>query len=120
MQPAEAKKEGKKINLRSDWETVKVDIMREIIRIKFSGNADLRIKLLKTGDAELIEGNNWHDNFWGDCSCERCKNITGENMFGNLLMEYRVSIQNTSEPGVDFDIMSYKYFMCRFLITEMR
>jgi len=103
LQPAEAKKEGKKINLRPDWETVKVDIMREIIRIKFSNNADLRTKLLKIGDAELIEGNNWHDNFWGDCSCEHCKNITGENMLGNLLMEYRASIQNTPEPGVDFN-----------------
>lgn len=36
-----------------------------------------------TGDAELIEGNNWGDTFWGVC------NGRGENMLGKLLMEIR-------------------------------
>jgi len=103
MQPGEAKKLGKKINLRSDWEKVKVDVMREIIRIKFSNNPDLTEKLLKTGNIELIEGNNWHDNFWGDCSCDRCKTISGKNILGNLLMECRTALQHTLEPCVDFN-----------------
>ena len=37
----------------------------------------------------LIEGNTWHDNYWGDCSCNRCKSKSGENMLGILLMELR-------------------------------
>ena len=46
-------------------------------------------KLLSTKDRELIEGNFWHDNFWGDCSCKKCQDIEGGNRLGKLLMEIR-------------------------------
>jgi len=49
--------------------------------------------LLATLDAELIEGNAWHDNFWGDCFCEKCRDIEGLNVLGNILMRIREELQ---------------------------
>ncbi len=57
--PGEAKRRGKKITLREDWDQVKDEIMRTVLDLKFSQNPDLMEKLLATGDQELIEGNNW-------------------------------------------------------------
>jgi hypothetical protein len=56
-------------------------------------------KLLETKNAELIEGNIWHDNFWGSCECSRCNHKPGKNMLGRLLMEYRAEIQSKNEIG---------------------
>lgn len=86
--PAEAKRYGRKIKLRSDWNDVKVSIMKELLRLKF--NSDLfghRQALLNTGDAYLEEGNNHHDTFWGTC------NGVGENQLGKLLMEIRAELR---------------------------
>ena len=46
-------------------------------------------RLLSTSNATLVEGNWWHDNFWGDCYCPKCKGIPGANTLGRLLMELR-------------------------------
>lgn len=82
--PGDAKQLGRKIALRSDWENIKLQVMEDIVRAKFSQNADLRIMLVQgTGDAELIEGNTWGDEFWGVCNGE------GENHLGKILMEVR-------------------------------
>ena len=48
----------------------------------------LRQMLLDTGDAILIEGNFWHDNFFGSCTCPKCGN-KGQNNLGKLLMQIR-------------------------------
>lgn len=55
--PGEAKKLGqtRKVTLRSDWEQVKDDIMRECLRAKFTQHENIRMTLLKTGDALLVE-----------------------------------------------------------------
>jgi len=82
---AEVKRTGKKINLRCDWEQVKVSIMKDILRAKFS-DPELAQKLRDTGDEELIEGNTWGDTFWGVC------NGKGQNVLGTLLMEVRKEI----------------------------
>lgn len=77
-----AKKIGKKIPLREDWNDVKIDIMESLLRKKF--NTLLFKQLLKnTGDAELIEGNTWGDEFWG------VYNNYGHNHLGKLLMKIR-------------------------------
>ena len=81
--PIQAKRLGKKVKLREDWEEVKVDIMRGIVRCKFTQNPDLAEKLIQTGDTELIEGNKWRDYFWGMC------NGKGKNNLGKILMEVR-------------------------------
>ena len=80
-----AKREGKKVQLRADWETVKNGVMEEVVRAKFSQNPDLLQKLLDTGDPELTEGNGWHDPYRGvDVRTGR-----GENHLGRILMKIR-------------------------------
>lgn len=83
-----AKRAGKRVDLRSDWQEVKVGIMQEIVRAKFEQNPDLLQKLLDTGDAELVEGNSWHDTFWG------VDQFTGEgeNHLGRILMLIRAEL----------------------------
>jgi ribA/ribD-fused uncharacterized protein len=83
LPPNEAKRLGRRVKLRSDWESIKQSIMRGIVRAKFSQNEDLREKLLKTGNAELIEGNHWGDTYWGVC------HGTGRNELGKILMQVR-------------------------------
>jgi ribA/ribD-fused uncharacterized protein len=86
--PGHAKRMGKRVQLRPDWEQVKVGIMEELMRLKFTTHADLREKLLATGDAELIEGNDWNDRFWGVCRGQ------GKNQLGVILMEVRRELRN--------------------------
>lgn len=81
--PGKAKRAGRKVKLRDDWEEIKVAIMRGIVERKFLDHRDLREKLLATGNAELIEGNTWNDIFWGMCRGK------GENHLGKILMEVR-------------------------------
>ena len=94
LTPSASKKLGRKITLRSDWEQVKNIIMCEICRAKFDQNEDLAEKLLATGDEYLEEGTYWHDNCWGNCYCDKCKNITGENRLGKILMQIREELKN--------------------------
>ena len=63
--------------------------MRLAVGMKFEQGVELRVLLLATGDAELVEGNSWHDNDWGDCWCDRCVEVLGANMLGVILMEVR-------------------------------
>lgn len=83
-----------KVNLRPDWEEVKDQIMYEVVKAKFEQNPDLKERLLATGDAELIEGNTWHDNYWGDCTCSRCAKKVGGNHLGKILMRVREELKN--------------------------
>lgn len=65
----------------------KLFVMEELLFIKFSGKEPFLTRaLLSTGDAELIEGNTWHDTFWGVCNGE------GENNLGKLLMKVRTNL----------------------------
>jgi len=88
-----AKKLGRKVMMRPDWEENKADVMKELVRRKFQQNDLLRQSLLITEDAILIEGNGWHDNFWGDCGCDKCEGIKGQNMLGKILMEIREELK---------------------------
>ena len=90
--PGKAKRMGRSVTLRPDWEEVKTDVMRECLRSKFRF-APLGIGLINTDDEELVEGNTWHDNCWGNCTCEQCANKPGENRLGKLLMEIRKELQ---------------------------
>ena len=88
--PGQANYAGKRVTLRKDWEERKEGFMEEILRRKFR-DPDLRKLLDETGDAQIIEGNRWHDNYWGQCLCTRpkCASRTGRNTLGNLLMKIR-------------------------------
>lgn len=81
--PTEAKRLGRKVKIDiNQWESMRIDVMREICMVKFSN--DLMTKrLLDTGDAMLVEGNTWGDKFWGRCDG------AGYNMLGVILMEIR-------------------------------
>jgi ribA/ribD-fused uncharacterized protein len=84
---AQAKRLGRKLSIRSDWEELKVRVMQELLMQKFSKqNLALREALKATGDEELVEGNTWGDIFWGVC------NDVGENNLGKLLMQVRTKI----------------------------
>lgn len=88
MKPGDAKRYSYKVKLRPNWESIKVKVMKNLILYKFKTDDDLKNKLVETGTAELIEGNIWHDNFWGSCVCEKCGN-KGKNVLGKILMEVR-------------------------------
>lgn len=91
--PGNAKMAGRSVHLREDWENVKDSIMLDGLRLKFA-IPQLRERLLETEDAELIEGNTWHDNYWGNCYCDKCRNIRGHNQLGTLLQQLREEIKN--------------------------
>lgn len=80
--PGQAKRVGRKVQLREHWEEVKVPIMLQLLKQKF-GDRALGDKLLATDDAQLIEGNSWGDTYWGVC------NGVGTNVLGTLLMQVR-------------------------------
>ena len=80
--PGDAKRAGRLLKLRPDWESIKLDVMEIILREKFS-HSELAHKLVETGDQELIEGNHWGDTFWGVCRNQ------GQNHLGRLLMKIR-------------------------------
>jgi len=82
--PRKTKKLGRKARLRPDWEEVKVDIMERIVSDKFAQHKDLQLRLLFTGNAELIEGNTWNDDFWGVINGKG-----GKNHLGKILMRVR-------------------------------
>lgn len=83
-----AKRRGRKLTIRSDWNKVKDDVMLELLRLKFA-IPDLRDKLLATENATLIEGNTWGDTYWGVC-----RGI-GDNTLGVLLMQVRSEIKRS-------------------------
>lgn len=87
--PHQAKMAGRQCRLVSNWEQIKENVMEKLVRYKYSQNPELMFKLLATGDAELVEGNRWHDNFWGDCQCQSCSVKFGQNRLGKILMKVR-------------------------------
>jgi ribA/ribD-fused uncharacterized protein len=90
--PKEAKSFGKSCPCRDDWDQVKVGLMKVIVSLKFLQHPMLRKELIATGDVPIIEGNCWHDNFWGNCTCVSCSTITGQNQLGVILMSVRKSL----------------------------
>lgn len=86
MTPGKAKRFGRTLTLRKDWDLVRVEVMRSILQKKFS-QEPFKSLLIATGDRELIEGNTWGDKFWGVCNGE------GFNTLGNLLMEIRREVR---------------------------
>lgn len=96
--PADVKAKSRTIKLRPDWDAVKIQVMFEVLRIKFS-RPDMANLLLDTGDQELIEGNSWGDEFWG------VNNNTGvgRNFLGRILMMIREEIRrDVQENGIAF------------------
>lgn len=84
--PGDAKQSGQHVTIRPDWEDIKVRTMGQLLRAKFHNPLRASL-LLATGDAVLIEENNWGDKFWG------CEMGEGLNVLGTLLMEIREELK---------------------------
>lgn len=90
-----AKRLGRQVELRNDWEHVKECIMYEICLAKFTQHPDLKEKLLATGDKFLTEGNYWGDTEWGICGGK------GKNKLGKILMRVREELRGGKVNGND-------------------
>jgi N-glycosidase YbiA len=77
--------------LRRDWESVKVAIMREVVRAKFNQHDGIRQILLSTGDAKIVEHTE-NDSYWGDGG-----DGSGKNMLGRILMEIREELRRAAD-----------------------
>lgn len=87
----EAKRLGRKIHLRADWDSDRDRVMAKLLERKFADPA-LRRALLATGDSLLVEGNSWCDTYWGACTCPRHLG-SGENKLGLALMALREKLR---------------------------
>ena len=87
-----AKNMGKGAALRERWATLRIPIMIQVVRAKFSV-PHMRRLLLSTADYELVEGNYWHDTFWG----VDAKTGKGANVLGRILMQVRAEISVINE-----------------------
>lgn len=87
--PGQAKKMGRGVTQRVDWDNVKLAIMETLLRQKFQ-QPQMRAWLLETEDEELVEGNAWGDVFWGVCKG------AGQNHLGKLLMQIRAELKNAN------------------------
>lgn len=90
--PGVAKRMGQEVTMRPSWnEQARISVMSGLLRQKFT-QEPFRSHLLATDDAELVEGNTWHDQFWGDCRCDQHRGMGGLNWLGELLMKVRREI----------------------------
>lgn len=87
MNPYEAKKYARSLPLREDWEEIKLAVMEFVLEHKFAPGTVWHDKLEKC-EGPIVEHNNWHDNFWGSCVCERCGD-KGKNHLGKMLTKIK-------------------------------
>ena len=96
-----ARKLGRQVRLRSDWEQVKDQIMFEVVKAKFMQNLDLANKLINTYPKILVEGNTWKDTYWGvdlfRHNEEYKYGYCGRNKLGEILMQIRGLLRNRKE-----------------------
>lgn len=85
--PWEAKRLGRCVLLREDWDTVKEETMIRILRAKFE-NPFLQHMLLMTSPKKLVHGNTWNDRHWG-----MCRGV-GKNVLGELLERLREELSS--------------------------
>lgn len=83
--PSRAKGVGRDLDLRSDWDTIRIYIMRTVLKEKFTDPV-LKKQLIQTDGKHLVEGNEWGDDFWG---IPEKGHGNGRNMLGKLLMNLR-------------------------------
>lgn len=79
---------SRKVKIRRDWESAKIDVMRRAVQAKFAAHEELRTLLLSTGEEKIVEDAE-RDDFWG-CGA----NGTGKNWLGRILMEVRAELRN--------------------------
>lgn len=85
LTPGDSKKWSKTITPRSDWEDIKLDVMKFALLKKF-GTSPWK-EYLKPIKGDIIEWNNWGDTFWGKCIYSGI----GDNHLGRLLTDIKKS-----------------------------
>lgn len=85
----EAKRLGKIVPMRSDWNKIKESVMYELVKQKFTEHPTLREKLLATGECHIEEGNRWGDTYWG----VDIRTGEGDNRLGQMLMDIRSDLE---------------------------
>lgn len=88
IDPAEAKKLGRRVQMRPDWNDIKFEEMHAIVKAKFEQNPEILQKLLETEDAYIQEENTWGDRIWGTV------HGAGQNLLGKILMLVREELKN--------------------------
>jgi hypothetical protein len=95
-----AKRAGRKIErngtLRESWDALKIDYMIEAQDFRFENSESFYLMLMNETPL-IVEWNNWHDNYWGDCVCDKCKDIKGGNVLGKILMSIRELEQEAAQ-----------------------
>lgn len=94
LAPNKAKRMGRQVTQREDWEQARLSFMERVVRAKFSQNPQLAAQLLSTGDRPLVEGNTWKDTYWG----VDLETGEGENHLGRILMAVREECRRGSLP----------------------
>lgn len=92
--PGVAKKRGRAVNCRHDWEEIKRPIMLEGLRQKFPEGSELAHRLLNTGSVYLFEYTTWNDQYWGVNT-----SLKGENHLGKLLMVRRKELRRLRDAA---------------------
>ena len=87
VSPGDAKRLGRKVKVRDNWEQIKLELMLNLVRDKFSPGTRLARRLVETGEDELVEENSWGDTFWG------CRQGVGQNHLGKILMQVRTELE---------------------------
>jgi hypothetical protein len=99
MKAGDAKGLGNTVPLRDDWDRIKDSVMWDLLKVKFH-TPELRSKLMLTKPHELVEGNDWHDLYWGKCSCA-VHHLEGQNKLGIFLMQVRDQLFNENPEIFD-------------------
>lgn len=76
------------------WKSFELQLMERVVRAKFVQNKDLAVKLIETGDAQLINSNTHGDTYWG----VDADTGNGENHLGNILMRLRAELTKDDQP----------------------
>ena len=92
--PGKAKRRGREITIRQDWDTIKLNVMMLVVSHKFE-IPRLGGQLIYTWPRQLVEGNWWNDQFWGVC----LKTNIGTNALGQILMKVRKDIMDAASEN---------------------
>lgn len=110
--PHEAKRYGRTIRLREDWEQIKYDVMAFVLRRKFTMERAEGQMLLDTGDSLLIEGTYWGDDVWGVCLTRKDPpwlTAPGRNWLGTLLMARRAELRSEVDYPAGLGVYNYLF-----------
>ena len=92
--PGIAKQIGKHVQLRGNWNEIKLDVMRRVQEIRFDQPYWEKQLLESTDLVSIVEYNWWHDNYWGACLCDHCRSLEKLNHLGKIIQEIKKRKEN--------------------------